>query len=140
MRRDRLVRDYFGSQVFITTSGHFSTSSLLFCLGEVSADSVMFSIDYPYESIPNGAVWFDEQVQPILNRHDMVRIGRGNALKVFPRLMGEAHRLAERTPEECEVGGLLRGEVEFGLYNKNWTEREVRVVQDNPPTESRRIM
>ncbi|KAI0014001.1 hypothetical protein F4779DRAFT_201542 [Xylariaceae sp. FL0662B] len=135
MRHDRLVRDYFGSQIFFTTSGHFSTSSLLFCLGEVGSDSAMFSIDYPYESIPNGAVWFDEHVQPILNKHDMVRIGRGNALKVFSKLTGKTHGLVERTPEECEVGGLLGGEAEPGLYNKNWTEREIRVVPENQSCE-----
>ena len=53
MRKDKLVRDYFGEQLFITTSGHFSTSALLFAIGEIGAHSIMFSIDYPFESIPN---------------------------------------------------------------------------------------
>lgn len=53
MRKDKLVRDYFGEQLFITTSGHFSTSALMFAIGEIGAHSIMFSIDYPFESIPN---------------------------------------------------------------------------------------
>ncbi|KAK0623169.1 hypothetical protein B0T14DRAFT_536118 [Immersiella caudata] len=54
MAKDKLVRDYFGSQLFITTSGHFSTAALLCALQEIGAESIMFSIDYPFESIPNG--------------------------------------------------------------------------------------
>ncbi|MCJ1303524.1 hypothetical protein MMC08_006334, partial [Hypocenomyce scalaris] len=37
MRKDRLVRDYFGDQVFITTSGHFSTPALLCAMAEIGA-------------------------------------------------------------------------------------------------------
>lgn len=53
MRKDKLVRDYFGEQLFITTSGHFSTPALMCAMGEVGVQSIMFSIDYPFESIPN---------------------------------------------------------------------------------------
>lgn len=70
MCKDKLVRDYFGMQVFITTSSHFSTPALLCVLAEISADSIMFSIDYPFESIPNGPVWFDEHVRDSLNVRD----------------------------------------------------------------------
>ncbi|KAF2872734.1 hypothetical protein BDV95DRAFT_606319 [Massariosphaeria phaeospora] len=54
MRKDRLVRDYFGTQVFVTTSGHFSTPALLCAVAEIGVEACMFSIDYPFESIPNG--------------------------------------------------------------------------------------
>ncbi|KAF2018027.1 amidohydrolase 2 [Aaosphaeria arxii CBS 175.79] len=60
MRKDRLVRDYFGTQVFITTSGHFSTPALLCAVAEIGVDACMFSIDYPFESIPNASI--DETV------------------------------------------------------------------------------
>ncbi|KAK3368088.1 hypothetical protein B0H63DRAFT_497559 [Podospora didyma] len=104
MAKDKLVRDYFGTQLFITTSGHFSTPALLCAMQELGAKSIMFSIDYPFESIPNGCVWFDEHV-PIASR-DLVDIGRNNALRVFTRLRGSPH-----------------GEVEYGLYNKDWSKR-----------------
>ncbi|KAF2796790.1 hypothetical protein K505DRAFT_334878 [Melanomma pulvis-pyrius CBS 109.77] len=127
MRKDRLVSDYFGTQVFITTSGHFSTPALLCAIAEIGVEAVMFSIDYPFESIPNACVWFDDHVGQTLNARDLVRIGRGNALRVYPRL-GERHGLVEMTPGECAVGGLKvdEGEVEFGLYNKDWSRRLVR--------------
>lgn len=62
MARDKVVRDYFGSQVYITTSGHFSTQALLCAMAEIGARRIMFSIDYPFESIPNGCVGSDEHV------------------------------------------------------------------------------
>ena len=49
MRKDKLIRDYFGTQVFITTSGHFSTPALICAMAEVGVDAIMFSIDYPFE-------------------------------------------------------------------------------------------
>ncbi|KAF4539379.1 hypothetical protein BFW01_g9305 [Lasiodiplodia theobromae] len=129
MRKDRLVRDYFGTQLFITTSGHFSTPALLCAMQEIGSHSIMFSIDYPYESIPNGCVWFDEYV-PISSR-DLVDIGRNNALKVLPRLTEEPHGLKEKGPRDCGVGGLglrkgYEREVEHGLYNRDWSERTAR--------------
>ena len=128
MRKDRLVRDYFGTQVFITTSGHFSTPALLCAIAEIGVDSIMFSVDYPFESIPNACVWFDEHVAQTLNASDLVKIGRTNALKVYPRL-GEKHGLEELSATDCEVGGLKTsdGEVEFGLYNKDWSRRLLRL-------------
>ena len=34
MAKDKLVRDYFGTQLFITTSGHFSTPALMCAIQE----------------------------------------------------------------------------------------------------------
>ena len=131
MRKDKLIRDYFGTQVFITTSGHFSTPALICAISEIGAESIMFSIDYPFESIPNGCTWFDEHV-PINNR-DLVNIGRNNCLRVFPKLMEQPHGLRMKTPPECEVGGLRDRDVEFGLYNKDWSRRLVKqpVLEDS---------
>ena len=120
LRKDRLVRDYFGEQVFITTSGHFSSAALVCAMTEVGAHSIMFSVDYPFESIPNGCVWFDEHSP--LSERDTVNVGRNNCLSVFPRLLDAPHGLIRKTPKQCGVGG-LHGEVEFGLYNNNWSRR-----------------
>jgi 2,3-dihydroxybenzoate decarboxylase len=126
MRKDKLVRDYFGDQVFITTSGHFSTPALLCAMTEIGTQSIMFSIDYPFESIPNGCTWFDEHVP--INQHDLVNIGRNNALKLFPRLTEEPHGLKIKSPWECGIGGLKcqDGEVTYGMYNKHWGKRLVK--------------
>jgi 2,3-dihydroxybenzoate decarboxylase len=130
MRKDKLVRDYFGEQVFITTSGHFSTPALLCAMQEVGTDAICFSIDYPYESIPNGCTWWDEHVRDSINARDLVKIGRNNALRVFERLSGEPFGLQEFSTVEAGAGGLRvsEGEVEFGRYNKDYTKREERQV------------
>jgi len=124
MRKDKLVRDYFGDQVFITTSGHFSTPALICAMGEIGAQSIMFSIDYPFESIPNGCVWWDEHVS--INQHDLVNIGRNNALKILPRLTEGPHNLKVMTPTQCQVGGLRNGSVTYGMYNEDWSRRLVK--------------
>ncbi|TPX13705.1 uncharacterized protein E0L32_005908 [Thyridium curvatum] len=126
MRKDRLIRDYFGTQLFITTSGHFSTPALLCAMQEIGARSIMFSIDYPFESIPNGCVWYDEHVP--ISGHDLVDIGRNNALSVFSKLTNEVHGLETKSPPDCGVGGLglrkgYEGEREYGLYNRDWSQR-----------------
>lgn len=59
----------------------------------------------------------------MLSKEDMVRVGRGGALKVFPRLLSGAHGLKECSPAERQVGGMQRTrgrrETEHGLYNKD---------------------
>lgn len=124
MRKDKLVRDYFGDQVFITTSGHFSTPALICAMGEIGAQSIMFSIDYPFESIPNACAWWDEHVS--VNQHDLVNMGRNNVLKVLPRLTEKPHNLKTMTPAECQVGGLREGQVTYGMYNEDWSRRLVK--------------
>lgn len=150
MRKDKLVRDYFGEQLFITTSGHFSTPALMCAMGEVGVQSIMFSIDYPFESIPNACgmftlfakchemtssdnlqiAWWDEHVSASVNQHDYTNMGRNNVLKIIPRLTEEPHNLKTMTPKECRVGRLAadEGEVCYGLYNKSWNKREIKVV------------
>lgn len=150
MRKDKLVRDYFGDQLFITTSGHFSTPALMCAMGEVGVQSIMFSIDYPFESIPNAcgtfspyaqchfltlfnAAWWDEHVASSVNQHDYTNMGRNNVLRIIPRLTQEPHNLKAMTPQECRVGGLAanEGEVCYGLYNKSWNKREIKAVPYN---------
>ncbi len=42
--------EYFGRNIFITTSGVCSPAALACALAEMGSDAVMFSVDYPYES------------------------------------------------------------------------------------------
>lgn len=128
MRKDKLIRDYFGTQVFITANEHFSTPALICAISEIGAESIMFSIDYPFESIPKGCTWFDEHMP--INHRDLVNIGRNNCLKVFAKLMEEPHGLQVKSPADCETGGSRAGEVEYVLYNKDWSRR---LVNNRPP-------
>src|SRR4029078_8066178 len=53
------VADYVRSNFVLTTSGNFSTPALLNAVSEMGADRVMFSVDWPFESVEEGCVWFD---------------------------------------------------------------------------------
>ena len=79
----KTLREYFAQNVYITTAGNFSTATLVHALTEVGADRVLFSVDTPYENITEGATWLD--TAPI-SLGDISRIGRGNALALFPKL------------------------------------------------------
>jgi predicted TIM-barrel fold metal-dependent hydrolase len=50
-------RDAFREHFWITTSGNFSTPSLLCCMMEMGADRIMFSVDYPFVPNPPGVKW-----------------------------------------------------------------------------------
>jgi 2,3-dihydroxybenzoate decarboxylase len=49
-RRDKLPSEYLRTNVLVTTSGAFSNEPLACALSALGEDSVMFSLDYPYES------------------------------------------------------------------------------------------
>ncbi|KAG5939764.1 hypothetical protein E4U53_007738 [Claviceps sorghi] len=80
LRCQRTIREYFARNLWITTSGHFSTTTLQFCMAEVGADRILFSIDYPFERFADACRWFDDV--PI-NLVDKAKIGRDNARRLF---------------------------------------------------------
>lgn len=77
----KTIREYFAQNIWITTSGHFSTPTLQYCINEVGADRILFSIDYPFENFADGCVWFDKNLE--LNEIDYRKIGKDNARKLF---------------------------------------------------------
>jgi 2,3-dihydroxybenzoate decarboxylase len=72
--------EYLRDNFYLTTSGVFRSQTLLNTLLEVGADRVLFSVDYPYESMYELAPWFDEC--PI-SENDRLKIGRVNAELLF---------------------------------------------------------
>lgn len=76
----RSVRHYFRTNIWITTSGHFWTPTLLHAIEEVGAERILFAVDYPYESNSEAAAWFDNAT---LNEETRERIGRGNAVALL---------------------------------------------------------
>jgi gamma-resorcylate decarboxylase len=71
---------YLRQNFYLATSGVFRTSTLLDTMLEVGADRVLFSVDYPYESMDELAPWFD--TAPI-SENDRIKIGRTNSAKLF---------------------------------------------------------
>jgi predicted TIM-barrel fold metal-dependent hydrolase len=74
------LAEYLRANFYITTSGNFSTQTLLGAMLEVGADRIMFAADWPFENIDHAATWFD--AAPI-SEPDRLKIGRTNALKLF---------------------------------------------------------
>jgi gamma-resorcylate decarboxylase len=76
----RKVSEYFNDNFYATTSGHFHTRTLFNTIAELGVDRVLFSADYPYETMEEAAAWFDNS---LLSRNDAQKIGRDNARRLF---------------------------------------------------------
>lgn len=76
----RYLGEYFKDHFFVTTSGNFCDPSFQCCLEVMGTDRVLFSADYPFETMDDAAQWFDNTP---LAEADRLRIGRTNAIKLF---------------------------------------------------------
>ena len=73
-------RDTFREHFWITTSGNFSTPSLLCCVMEMGADRILFSVDYPFVPNPPGVKWMEHVP---LGPEDRAKILHGNAKRLL---------------------------------------------------------
>ena len=78
----KTIRDYFQQNIWITTSGHFSTPTLEYCIKEIGVERILFSIDYPFESFEDACNWYDT-VELGGDVKSVKAIGRDNAAKLF---------------------------------------------------------
>ena len=74
------VGHYFRKHFHTTTSGNFHTPSMVNVMTEIGPERVMFSVDWPFEDVGEGAAWFDKAE---ISEADRLKIGRGNAIKLF---------------------------------------------------------
>jgi predicted TIM-barrel fold metal-dependent hydrolase len=78
--RSTPFRDTFREHFWITTSGAFSTPSLLCCVMEMGVDRILFSVDYPFVPNPPGVKWME--TVPLSNE-DRAKILNGNATRLL---------------------------------------------------------
>jgi 2,3-dihydroxybenzoate decarboxylase len=76
----RTMTEYFRSNFYLTTSGHFCDQSLLLAMLVVGTDRILFAVDYPFEEIEHGASWMD---RANISQADRIKIGRSNAIGLF---------------------------------------------------------
>ncbi|MDW3204344.1 MAG: amidohydrolase family protein [Alphaproteobacteria bacterium] len=76
----RKPSEYFGSNILITTSGVCSHHALIGAIGEMGAENVLFSVDYPYESTELAVEFLDTAPLDDATRQ---MIGRDNAVRLF---------------------------------------------------------
>jgi 2,3-dihydroxybenzoate decarboxylase len=80
VKLDRAPSAYFGSNILITTSGVCSAPSLVGAIGEMGAQGVLFSVDYPYESSVLAADFIE---QAPLDEATRELVCFGNAERIF---------------------------------------------------------
>ena len=80
-RGDRPLGEYFLSNFVVTTSGFFNDPALKNTLEVLGEDRVLFSADYPFESMQDAADWYDKT--PVISEEVRLKIGRDNAIKLF---------------------------------------------------------
>jgi len=76
----RRMGDYFRENFYVTTSGNFSTPSLIQAILTIGADRLLFAVDYPFEDHAQAAAWFDSAD---IAEGDRQKIGRTNAMSLF---------------------------------------------------------
>lgn len=79
----KTIRDYFQQNIWITTSGHFSTPTLKYCIEEIGVERILFSIDFPFESFEDACNWYDGIDNALDSKQDVLDIGRENAKKLL---------------------------------------------------------
>ncbi|KAJ9190781.1 hypothetical protein DTO166G4_2526 [Paecilomyces variotii] len=76
----KTIRQYFRDNIWVSTSGNFSTTSLQYVISIVGADRVLFAVDYPQEAYEDACGWFDNAE---INLSDKLKIGKENAKRLF---------------------------------------------------------
>lgn len=74
------IGHYLRENFYITTSGNFRTQTLTEVMLEVSADHILYSVDYPFEDMALATGWFDHAA---ISESDRLKIGQSNARQLF---------------------------------------------------------
>jgi 2,3-dihydroxybenzoate decarboxylase len=76
----KTMTEYLRTNFILTTSGNFRTPTLLDAITEVGAERILFSVDYPFEDIAEGASWLDSAE---VAEADRLQIAHANARRIF---------------------------------------------------------
>ncbi|KAF8578083.1 amidohydrolase 2 [Ramaria rubella] len=74
----RNVSSYWRTNLFETTSGNFATDLIFFHIGQIGLDRILYSVDYPYLTMTEGAAWVNGLP---LNNEDLLALKRGHAIE-----------------------------------------------------------
>jgi 2,3-dihydroxybenzoate decarboxylase len=80
VRLERSPTTVLAENFHITTSGNYDTATFLGVMLQLGSERLLFSADYPFEDMADGATWFD--ALPI-SSSDRERIGRTNAQRLL---------------------------------------------------------
>ena len=74
------ITQYYQTNLISTTSASFHTPLLKFHMEEIGLERIMFSIDYPYQTLEEGVNWFNGLRLP---RHEKAMLGAKKAIEVL---------------------------------------------------------
>ena len=74
------MAEYLESNFYLTVSGDFRTPALVDAMMEVGSDRILFSVDYPFETVEEACTWFDALH---ISERDKQKIGRLNSAALF---------------------------------------------------------
>ncbi|KIP05515.1 hypothetical protein PHLGIDRAFT_108127 [Phlebiopsis gigantea 11061_1 CR5-6] len=85
MPMQKNVTFYFQNNIFETTSGNFATDLVQFHAAQIGLERILYSIDYPYVSMQEGAQWIDHDLPAsrVLSREEVLRLKRGLAIELL---------------------------------------------------------
>ncbi|KAJ6499080.1 amidohydrolase 2 [Mycena sanguinolenta] len=78
----RNVSSYWKTNLLETTSGNFATELFNFHANQIGLNRILYSVDYPFIAIEQGAVWLDGQKET-MNPEDFLALKRGMAIDVL---------------------------------------------------------
>ncbi|KAG6908802.1 hypothetical protein DXG01_003249 [Tephrocybe rancida] len=79
---ERNASSYWRTNLYETASGNFATSLLEFHIKEIGIEHILYSVDYPFVSIPEGEAWV-ESLGSVLKKQDLHSFTRGLAIKLL---------------------------------------------------------
>ncbi|MFI9272092.1 amidohydrolase family protein [Kitasatospora sp. NPDC052896] len=83
IKYEKPLTHYLLNNFYVTTSGNFHTQTLNATMAEMGSDRVLYSSDYPYESMREASDWFDTAA---ISDNDRIKIGHTNARRLFTKL------------------------------------------------------
>ena len=79
------VTFYFQNNIFETTSGNFATNLVQFHAAQIGLERILYSIDYPYVTMQEGAQWIDHDLPAsgVLTAAQVLDLKRGLAIDLL---------------------------------------------------------
>ncbi|TBU33478.1 amidohydrolase 2 [Dichomitus squalens] len=83
MPMQKNVTFYFQHNILETTSGNFAPDLVRFHAQQIGLDRILYSVDYPYVAMEQGAAFLANDVPAFLNDTEALALMRGRAIEVL---------------------------------------------------------
>ncbi|KAJ7925009.1 hypothetical protein B0H13DRAFT_1977189, partial [Mycena leptocephala] len=78
----RNLSSYWRTNLFETVSGNFATELFNFHVNQIGLDRIMYSVDYPYVGMDQGATWL-MGLSETMSSEDLAALKRDLAVEVL---------------------------------------------------------